>query len=84
MTGDFTTGSIIRLPSGRVWFVKHAAGPEAERCVENAVTHAIVTGSVGATFEIGGDSEESRGEVVELVERQPGSKDLYRPPTVAG
>jgi hypothetical protein len=54
-----------------LWLVKKFSGPEAERCIEEAITMAAVTGSVGATCSRGGDGPESMAEVVGLTERKP-------------
>jgi hypothetical protein len=59
---------------GSVWLVTEFSGPEASRCISDAITHAKVTGSVGATFRVGGDAtpEPSSATVVGLIERKPG------------
>lgn len=41
------------MNSGELHIVE-ARGPRADECVEAAVTHARITGSVGASAEIGG------------------------------
>jgi len=61
------------LVGNSIWLVKKFGGPEATKCIDGAITGAIVTGSVGATHEIGGDvAEESFATVVGLTERKAG------------
>lgn len=58
----------------RFWLVTDLKGPRGDYCVDQAITTAIYSGSVGATFEYGGDGiEESAGTVVELIERKAGT-----------
>lgn len=38
------------------WEVVSASGPEAERCIDDAIIHARLTGSIGATYSVEGDN----------------------------
>lgn len=61
-TGEMSEARAYALDAG--FEIEQATGPRAAECIRAAVTHARVTGSVGATYSVGGDvTEESTATV---------------------
>jgi hypothetical protein len=76
--GSCVEGAVVartneRTGVTRYWLVKVGYGPDLERYVDEAITNAIVTGSVGSKMIVSGDAvpQETHVEVVELIERKP-------------
>lgn len=73
LVGTITTRTNERTGDQRHWLCKAASGLVIQTDIEEAITMASVTGSVGATAQHSDEWGSRSVTVVELVERQAGA-----------